>query len=206
MGYRGGGGYRGRGGGGYGSRGGGGYGSRGGYGGFREPAEMHPVRCADCGVDTQVPFKPTQDRPVYCRDCYQKQRGGGGYGGRGGGGGFRGGGRGGYGGGGGFRGPRRPSPEASVRVGEIHDVEIAEVGNKGDGIARVENFVIFVPGTQKGERVKVRIREVAQRFAVAELATGEAASGSEEPAGKPPARDEEGPAEGSEDGPDGTEE
>jgi CxxC-x17-CxxC domain-containing protein len=162
---------------------------------------MHPVKCADCGVDTQVPFKPTQDRPVYCRECYQKQRGGGyggsrgggGFGGRGGGGGFRGGGRGGYGGGGGFRGPRRPSPEASVRVGEVHDVEIAEVGNKGDGIARVENFVIFVPGTQKGERVKVRIREVAQRFAVAELATGEAASDS----GEPPAQ-EDGPAEGSE--------
>jgi CxxC-x17-CxxC domain-containing protein len=36
--------------------------------------EMHTVVCADCGCETQVPFKPREDRPVYCRDCYQKQR------------------------------------------------------------------------------------------------------------------------------------
>lgn len=36
--------------------------------------EMHTVVCAECGCDTQVPFRPTEDRPVYCRDCYQKQR------------------------------------------------------------------------------------------------------------------------------------
>ncbi len=36
--------------------------------------EMFAVTCADCGVDTQVPFRPTEDRPVFCRDCYQKQR------------------------------------------------------------------------------------------------------------------------------------
>ena len=36
--------------------------------------EMHTVICAECGSETQVPFKPREDRPVYCRDCYQKQR------------------------------------------------------------------------------------------------------------------------------------
>ncbi|MCL1816755.1 MAG: zinc-ribbon domain containing protein [Clostridiales bacterium] len=36
--------------------------------------ELHTVICAECGTETQVPFKPTEDRPVYCRDCYQKQR------------------------------------------------------------------------------------------------------------------------------------
>lgn len=35
---------------------------------------MHPAKCAECGADTQVPFKPTEGRPVYCRDCYQKRR------------------------------------------------------------------------------------------------------------------------------------
>lgn len=40
----------------------------------RGPREMHPAKCADCGADTQVPFKPSPDRPVYCRDCYQKRR------------------------------------------------------------------------------------------------------------------------------------
>lgn len=36
--------------------------------------EMFTVFCAECGVETEVPFKPTEDRPVYCRDCYQKMR------------------------------------------------------------------------------------------------------------------------------------
>lgn len=36
--------------------------------------EMFTVTCAECGVETQVPFKPTNDRPVFCRDCYQKQQ------------------------------------------------------------------------------------------------------------------------------------
>ncbi len=30
--------------------------------------------CADCGVDCKVPFKPTEDRPVYCSDCFAKRK------------------------------------------------------------------------------------------------------------------------------------
>jgi CxxC-x17-CxxC domain-containing protein len=30
--------------------------------------------CADCGQTTQVPFKPSGERPVYCRECYNKKR------------------------------------------------------------------------------------------------------------------------------------
>ncbi|NOZ76365.1 MAG: zinc-binding protein [Euryarchaeota archaeon] len=37
--------------------------------------ELHSTICAECGIETQVPFKPSGDRPVYCRDCYQKRRG-----------------------------------------------------------------------------------------------------------------------------------
>ena len=37
--------------------------------------QLYNVTCADCGKQTQVPFKPTGDRPVYCRDCYMKKRG-----------------------------------------------------------------------------------------------------------------------------------
>ncbi|WP_346353430.1 zinc-ribbon domain containing protein [Azotosporobacter soli] len=36
--------------------------------------EMHDVVCAACGVNTQVPFRPSSDRPVYCRDCFSKGR------------------------------------------------------------------------------------------------------------------------------------
>lgn len=36
-----------------------------------KPRELHDVVCANCGATTQVPFKPREDRPVYCRDCFQ---------------------------------------------------------------------------------------------------------------------------------------
>jgi len=38
------------------------------------PREMHKVTCAECGKETEVPFKPDGTRPVYCKDCYQKHR------------------------------------------------------------------------------------------------------------------------------------
>jgi CxxC-x17-CxxC domain-containing protein len=45
-----------------------------GRGGFGGPREMHKATCADCGKECEVPFKPTEGRPVYCRDCYPKHR------------------------------------------------------------------------------------------------------------------------------------
>ena len=36
--------------------------------------ELHTVVCASCGQETQVPFKPRLDRPVYCRDCFERER------------------------------------------------------------------------------------------------------------------------------------
>jgi len=36
------------------------------------------VICAECGQECEVPFKPTADRPVYCRECFAKRKGGGG--------------------------------------------------------------------------------------------------------------------------------
>ncbi len=38
------------------------------------PREMHDLKCSKCGNETQVPFKPDSERPVYCRECYQQQR------------------------------------------------------------------------------------------------------------------------------------
>jgi len=40
--------------------------------GSRSQREMFSATCAQCGKDTQVPFQPRQDRPVYCSDCYNK--------------------------------------------------------------------------------------------------------------------------------------
>jgi CxxC-x17-CxxC domain-containing protein len=39
--------------------------------------EMFPAVCAQCGKDTEVPFEPRPDRPVYCSECYAAQRSGG---------------------------------------------------------------------------------------------------------------------------------
>ena len=53
-------------------------GSRRGGGGFRRsfgPREMHKVKCSKCGKDAEVPFKPSGDRPVFCRECYMKSKG-----------------------------------------------------------------------------------------------------------------------------------
>ncbi len=52
---------------------GGSYSGGGSYGGERQ---MYPAVCAQCGKETQVPFQPRGDRPVYCSDCYRAQQGG----------------------------------------------------------------------------------------------------------------------------------
>jgi len=36
--------------------------------------KLYTVTCSECGGEAQVPFNPSGDRPVYCRDCYQKHR------------------------------------------------------------------------------------------------------------------------------------
>ncbi|MPZ22541.1 MAG: zinc-binding protein [Dehalococcoidia bacterium] len=65
---------------------GGGGGGGGGYsGGYaRAPREMHKATCSSCGNEAEVPFVPRGDRPVYCSDCFSKQRDAGGGGGGGG--------------------------------------------------------------------------------------------------------------------------
>ena len=45
--------------------------SGGGYG--RQERQMFPAVCATCGKDTMVPFQPSGDRPVYCKDCFKPQ-------------------------------------------------------------------------------------------------------------------------------------
>ncbi|MBI4058622.1 hypothetical protein HY404_00060 [Candidatus Microgenomates bacterium] len=35
---------------------------------------LYDVKCSNCGKDTQVPFQPSGDRPVYCRDCYMQKK------------------------------------------------------------------------------------------------------------------------------------
>ncbi|HSB81906.1 MAG TPA: zinc-ribbon domain containing protein [Candidatus Methylomirabilis sp.] len=44
-------------------------------GGGAGARELFEVTCSACGQKTTVPFKPTSDRPVYCRTCFQLRRG-----------------------------------------------------------------------------------------------------------------------------------
>ena len=49
----------------------------GGGGGFQRdfgPREMHKATCSECGQECEVPFKPTEGKPVYCRNCYAKRK------------------------------------------------------------------------------------------------------------------------------------
>jgi len=55
----------------YGSGGGGGYG---GGGGSRGPREMFSATCSACGQQTEVPFRPTSGKPVYCSSCFAQRR------------------------------------------------------------------------------------------------------------------------------------
>ncbi len=57
---------------------------------------------------------------------------------------------------------------APVKVGESYDVSIDDIAKEGDGIARVEGFVIFVPQTKVGDKVKIKVNKVMRKFAIAE--------------------------------------
>ena len=67
-----------------------------------------------------------------------------------------------------------------VKVGDIVDVKIEAVGEKGDGIAKVKGFVIFVPNAKEGETVKIKITKVLRKVGFGEIVTeGEATAESE---------------------------
>ncbi len=60
----------------------------------------------------------------------------------------------------------RSAPVAPVEVGKEYDVKIEDIAREGDGIARVEGFVIFVAQTKVGDQVKIQIDKVMRRFAI----------------------------------------
>lgn len=90
----------------------------------------------------------------------------------------RGGSRGGYGGGGdssygggGYGGGYSRGPStAPVKVGDELEVTIEAVGEKGDGIAKKDGFVLFIPGVKQGEKVRIRITKVLRKVGFAEVA------------------------------------
>lgn len=72
---------------------------------------------------------------------------------------------------------------APVKVGDELDVKIEAVGEKGDGIAKQEGFVLFVPNTKEGQEVKIRVTKVLRKVGFAEVVgESEAAPQEEAPA------------------------
>ena len=56
-----------------------------------------------------------------------------------------------------------------VEVGKTYDVDINEITGKGDGIARVQGFIVFIENGKIGNKIKVKVTEVADRFAKATI-------------------------------------
>jgi len=55
---------------------------------------------------------------------------------------------------------------APVEVGKEYEVSIEDIAREGDGIARVEGFVIFIADTKVGDSAKIKIDKVMRRFAI----------------------------------------
>ena len=68
----------------------------------------------------------------------------------------------------GSSGPRY-NVKPPVELDKEYEAEIEDMSRRGDGIAKIKGFIIFVANTKKGERVKFKITRVGSRFAVGEL-------------------------------------
>ncbi len=75
--------------------------------------------------------------------------------------------RGRFGGGSRFGGPK------PVESGKEYDVQVTENSRKGDGVARIQGFIVFVKGGRVGQKTKVRVTHVGDRFATAETINGD---------------------------------
>lgn len=68
-----------------------------------------------------------------------------------------------------FSGFGSRAPSIPVEEGKVYEAKIEDIGREGDGLARIQNFVVFVPGTKVGDQVKVRITKVHRRMAFGEI-------------------------------------
>jgi predicted RNA-binding protein with TRAM domain len=64
------------------------------------------------------------------------------------------------------RGSPAPKP---VEVGKEYEVDVTEISRKGDGIARVQGFVVFVGNATVENKIRIKVTEVAERFAKATI-------------------------------------
>src|SRR5207302_1909792 len=68
-----------------------------------------------------------------------------------------------------YSGPGFRPSNVPVEEGKVYEAKIEDIGREGDGLARIQNFVVFVPGTKVGDQVKIRITKVHRRMAFGEV-------------------------------------
>ncbi|MCS7365783.1 MAG: TRAM domain-containing protein [archaeon GB-1867-035] len=56
-----------------------------------------------------------------------------------------------------------------VSVGDEVDVEIEGISKRGEGVARIQGYVIFIPNTKPGDKVRIRITSIKPSFATGEV-------------------------------------
>jgi len=66
--------------------------------------------------------------------------------------------------GGGFISAKKP-----VEVGKEYNVTISDTSRRGEGIAKVDGFVVFVPGSKHGQSLRIRVTQVSDRFATGQV-------------------------------------
>ena len=66
-------------------------------------------------------------------------------------------------------GERRGPSTPPIQVGDEIDVTIEAVGEKGDGLAKINGFVLFIPGVKEGQHVKVRVTKVLRKVGFADV-------------------------------------
>ena len=63
----------------------------------------------------------------------------------------------------------RSESRKPVDLGKEYDVEILERSRREDGIARIDNFVIFVRKATVGQKARIKIESISQSFAIASI-------------------------------------
>ena len=79
---------------------------------------------------------------------------------------------GGYGSRGGFGSRESSFKPKPVEVGKEYDVTISDISRRGDGIAKIDGFVIFVAGGKQGQSAKIKVTQVSNRYAMGTVVEG----------------------------------
>jgi predicted RNA-binding protein with TRAM domain len=87
---------------------------------------------------------------------------------------------GGFGSSGGFGSRESSFKPKPVEVGKEYDVTISDISRRGDGIAKIDGFVIFVPGAKQGQQARIKVTQVSNRYASGQLVEGSMTTASSE--------------------------